>query len=402
MSGGQRRSSSPARSMTLEHIRASGLISRVELAQLSGLTPASISGIVAKTIADGLVVESGFSDSTGGKRRTLLRLNAAARHAVGITLDRSRLTFVITDLSGQLCGRLVSDGAGDEEPGPVLQRAADQLRALLDHIQVDPTTVVGIGVASPGPLDNTGGRLLNEKPSPAWHGFPLTDELARRSHLPVLLDNDATCAAVGEYWLSNGNPAAVAATVYMSDGIGCGVLLRGAAFHGSSSNPGELGHLSLNVNGPACSCGSRGCLEFYAAPAAVADRAWRDSAVVAQLGLDPRDSVLSTFARIGRGASRGEPTCLGLIEESASYLGSAIVALNNILDLDEVHLSGPGFAAAGAIYGRIVRQRLQEASFTRRVHPVDVLISRTGTDSAALGAAALVLQRAITPHALIN
>lgn len=235
-----------------------------------------------------------------------------------------------------------------------------------------------------------------------WRSYPLTAELADRSDLPVLLDNDATCAAVGEYWLSNGNPAAVAATVYMSDGIGCGILLHGAAFHGSSSNPGELGHLSLDMNGPRCSCGSRGCLELYAAPAAVVARAFQDPTLVAQLGLDPRDSIRATFARIGRAASRGDHTCIGLIEESASYLGSAIVALSNILDLDEVHLSGPSFATAGALYGRIVQQRLQDGSFTRGLHPVEALVSQTGTDAAALGAAALVLQRAITPHAVIG
>lgn len=397
---GDKQSASLTRSRTLEHIRASGRISRVELAQLSGLTAASISGIVAQTIADGLVVESGLSAPTRGKPRTLLQLNPSARHGVGVTLDQDRLTYVVTDLSGHLLGRLVTNGTADEDPVSVVSRVADELTTLLENVAVDRRTVVGIGLASPGPLDSRAGRLLSQKPSPAWHGFGLSAELEERSGLPVMLDNDATCAAVGEYWISNGHPVAASATVYMAEGIGCGILLHGSAFHGSSSNPGEIGHITLDLNGPACSCGLRGCVETYAKPAVTVERAFRNHALVADLELDVSAHPQRTFARIGRAASRGHRLSLSLIEESAGYLASAVVTLSNILDLDEVHLSGPGFATAGAIYGRIIQERLKQTCFMRGIHSVEVHVSQTGVDAAALGAAALVLQQAITPHAV--
>lgn len=399
---GGKRSASLTRSRTLEYIRASGRISRVELAQLSGLTPASISGIVAQTIADGLVVESGQSAPTRGKPRTLLQLNPSARHSVGITLDQDRLTYVVTDLSGHLLGRLVTNGTGDEEPASVVRRVADDLATLLENVAVDRRTVVGIGLASPGPLDSRAGRLLSEKPSSAWYGFPLSEQLEERSRLPVLLDNDATCAAVGEHWISNGHPVAVSATVYMAEGIGCGILLHGSVFRGSSSNPGEIGHITLDMNGPVCPCGLRGCVETYAKPAVIVERAFRNRELVTDLDLNEHDHSQRTFARIGRAASRGHQASLSLIEESAAYLASAIVMLTNILDLDEVHLSGPGFTTAGAIYGRIIQHRLQQTCFMRDIHPVEVHVSQTGVDAAALGAAALVLQQVITPHAAIR
>lgn len=395
-------SRSLTRSRTLEHIRASGRVSRVELAQMSGLTAASISGIVAQTIADGLVVESGLTASTRGKPRTLLELNPSARHAVGVTLDHDRLTYVVTDLSGHLLGRLVTDGTGDDEPSSVVRRVAQQLRMLLDNTGVDLLSVVGIGLASPGPLDSRAGMLLSRKPSPAWHGHPLVEELEKYSGLTVVLENDATCAAVGEYWVRNGQPAAVSATVYMAEGIGCGILLNGAAFQGASSNAGELGHISLDLNGPECGCGLRGCLETYAKPAIIVQRAFRDATLVADLELKQSDDPQRTFARIGQAASRGNHASLALITDSAGYLASAIVTLSNLLDLDEIHLSGPGFATAGAIYGRAVKQRLQQSSFMRGIHPVEVHVSQAGTDAAALGAAAVVLQRAITPHAVMR
>lgn len=397
---GHKQSVSLTRSRTLDHIRASGRVSRVELAQMSGLTAASISGIVAQTIADGLVVESGLSTSTRGKPRTLLELNPSSRHAVGITLDHDRLTYVVADLSGHLLGRLVTDGTGDEDPGSVLRRMARQLTTLLENTGVELPSVVGIGLASPGPLDSRAGTLLSRKPSPAWYGFALVDELEKQSGLSVVLDNDATCAAVGEYWVSNGLPSAVAATVYMAEGIGSGILLYGAAFHGASSNTGELGHISLDVNGPECSCGLRGCLETYAKPAVIVERAFRDRGLVADLGLNDDDHVQRTFDRIARAAICGHEASLALISESADYLAAAVVTLSNLFDLDEIHLSGPGFATAGAIYGRAVQERLQQSSFMRGIHSVKVHVSQTGADAAALGAAAVVLQRAITPHAV--
>lgn len=387
------------RSMILDYIRASGRISRVELARKSGLTQAAISNIVRKTIAEGLVIETGFSESTGGKRRTLLDLNATSRFAVGVSLESQRLTFVVTDLSGHLVGRLITDGAHDSTPNSVMTRIADQVEALIGHVQVDPGSVVGIGVASPGPLDSAG-ALRGRQPTPHWAGLALKDLLEESSGRPVVVDNDATCAALGEYWTSRqAGDKAVSATVYMADRIGCGILMDGQVFHGASSNAGELGHISLDVNGPVCRCGAHGCVELYASPAAVVLRAMSEPDLVQHLRLDPADTNhRASFGRIVKAAARGHQPSYRLIAEAAAYLGAAVVTLANILDLDEVFLSGPGFTGAGAIYARVIQDHLDRGTFMRTIHPVQVKISHIGTEAAALGAAALVLQRHITPH----
>lgn len=388
------------RSMILDYIRASGQISRVELAAKSELTEATISNVVRKLLAEGLVVETGFSESTGGKRRTLLDINSASRYAVGVALDRERLTFVVTDLSGRLVGSMMSNGTGDAGPEDVSGRIAQQIDALLHDVQVDRASVVGIGIASPGPLDSTRGVLRGLKPAPAWRDFPLEERLEQLSGLRVVLDNDATCAALGEHWTSRrATPAPVSATVYMADGIGCGILIDGSIFHGTSSNAGELGHISLDMNGPECHCGSRGCVELYANPAVIAARALEDPKLVDYLGLD-RDETASraTFGRIVKAAARGHAPSHALISEAALYLGMGIVTLSNILDLDEVYLSGPGFSDAGAIYAQVIQRQLDAGTFMRGIHPVSVKISHMGTEAAALGAAALILQQEITPH----
>jgi predicted NBD/HSP70 family sugar kinase len=219
-----------------------------------------------------------------------------------------------------------------------------------------------------------------------------------------VLDNDATCAALGEYWTRREGPTpSVSATVYMSDGIGCGILIDGRIFHGTSSNAGEMGHITINIDGPLCQCGARGCVEVYASPAAVMARALEDPALVAQLGLVVDETVgRANFDRIAEAAMNGHEASRAIIAGAAGYLGRGIVTLSNILDLDEVHLSGPGFAGAGPIYVGVVQQYLDSGTFMRGIHPVKVTISNIGTEAAALGAAALILQQEITPHSAVG
>lgn len=394
------KSADRTRSVILDQIRASGSISRIELATTVGFTEATISNVVRRLITDGIVLETGFSESTGGKRRTLLDINPSSRHALGVSLDRAEITFVVANLVGELVGSAVVAGTADEDPESVVRRIAATGDTLIRSLGIDPVSVVGIGVASPGPLDTATGVLRGRQPDPIWRGFPLEERLEAVSGMPVVLDNDATCAALGEHWTRReGLIPAVSATVYMSDGIGCGILIDGRIFHGTSSNAGEIGHITINIDGPMCQCGARGCVEVYASPAAVMARALEDPVLVAQLGLTAGETIgRANFDRIAEAAMAGHEASRALIASAAGYLGRGIVTLSNILDLDEVHLSGPGFASAGPIYAGIVQHYLDSGTFMRGIHPVTVTISNIGTEAAALGGAALILQQEITPH----
>lgn len=398
------RSVDRTRSLVIDGIRSAGEISRVELAGRTGLTEATISTVVRKAIDDGLVIEVGQGVSTGGKRRTILAINSSARHAVGVSLARSRIALVLTDLSGVVIAVSESEGARDTDPLTVTERLAREIATFLEAHDIDPRSVVGVGIASPGPLDCAVGELRGLQPGPLWRGFALEERLENLTGLRVLLDNDATCAALGDYWttLHDASPP-VSATVYMADGIGAGILVEGRVFHGSSSNPGELGHISLDINGPQCHCGAQGCVEVFASPAAVAAAAMRNPDLVASLELsDDPDVDRRTFEAVASAAISGDKIARGLIEASATYLGAGIVTLSNLLDLDEIHLSGPGFAIAGEIYAEIVRDMLRRGTFMRSIHPVAVKLSDLGVNAAAIGAAALVMQHQITPHSAIS
>ncbi|MGV9689260.1 ROK family protein [Streptomyces sp. NPDC003444] len=329
--------------LVLDLLRGAGEtgISRLELAERTGLTPQAVSKITARLRAEGLAAEAGHRASTGGKPRTVLRLAPAAAHAVGVHLDRDELTVLLADLAGTpvaLRRRPLDLGAGAR---PVLDAVTEEVRALLAEAGEGP--VLGAGVAMPGPLDHRAGRPGRVTGFPEWAGHPVREELARRLGLPVVLDKDTNAAALG-LALRPGAPGSFA-YVHLGTGLGAGLVLGGALLRGDRTGAGELGHQTVQLDGPPCGCGGRGCLE-----------------------------VLCLAA-----VSRGEPA------GAARILGTGAANLVRLLDIDQVLLGGRVVLAAPETYADGVREVLAGLGLTA---PVGVVAER---DAVAEGAAWLVL-----------
>lgn len=391
-----------SRAAVLDVIRAAGTISRVGLINATGFTGATISTVVRRLIDDGLVVETGRAESTGGKRRVLLQLNQSSRYAVGVHLDHAGITYVLTNLGGSVVARMSRAGAGTEDPPAVVERMAGEVGALVEGVGVGRERVLGLGLVSPGPLTPTSGMRLTPPLMRHWEDFPLDRALQEATGLPVVSDNDATAAALGEHWSGGVGASATFAALYMGTGIGAGLLVDGMAYRGASGNAGEIGHSCLAVDGPRCWCGARGCVEALAGPSAVVAAARADRALARAAGLDGgsgrrRSSVTADFAAVTRAARRGEPGARTLLERSARYLAVAARTLANIMDLELLVLTGPSLAIAGSVYLPVVREELDRAFFSRAAHPVAVRLSRSAATAPAIGAAALVLQSELVP-----
>lgn len=381
------------RGVVLDLIRAARSISRVELAATSGLTPPTISEAVRDLMTDGLVIEAGRGASTGGKPRTMLQLNPVARYGVGLQLERNICVVVVVDLAGRQVARTSFHGTSQMPPATALSFLASQVNGLLDTAAVDRDKVLGVGLVSYGPQDRGSGVLLTPQPTDEWLDYPVGPRLAEILGMPVLLDNDAAAAAIGEYWMGAVNPRSTYGCIYMATGIGGGVVVAGEVYRGSSSNSVEIGHISIDVNGDECSCGNRGCLENFAGPSAVVRQALATPGLARRLALDPDNTdFLTEFARIAAAANGGDPEARHLIEESARYLGCAAVTITGLFDLDVIVLAGPSFAVAGSIYQSVIQQEMDRRTFARRAHPVRVVPSVNGSDAAAIGGAVLVLQ----------
>ncbi|WP_405759265.1 ROK family transcriptional regulator [Streptomyces sp. NBC_01420] len=336
--------------LVLDLLRVAGEpgISRLELAERTGLTPQAVSKITARLRAEGLAADAGRRASTGGKPRTVLRLVPEAGHAVGLHLDRDGLTAVLVDLAGTVAASRTAPldfGAPADE---VLTAAAGAVEAVRGD---GAPPVLGVGVAVPGPLDHRGGVLHRVTGFPQWDGYPLRDALAARTGLPVVLDKDTNAAALGLALGADG-PADFA-YLHLGTGLGAGLVLGGTVHRGERTGAGEFGHQTVQLDGVRCDCGGRGCLEALC------------------------------LAAVHRGDTA----------EAARVLGTGAANLVGLLDIDRVVLGGRTVAADPDAYVRGVRAVLDERARRDGVRgtPVPVTAHREGDRPVAEGAAQLVL-----------
>lgn len=389
MSGASRKSlrGRPLDGAVLDLTRQRGVTTRLELAEDLGVTPATITNVVKRLLAGDLLVEKGHSASTGGKRRSLLQLNPASRYAVGLSFDRVKMTIALTDFAGTLVGHAVTPMPAEGELERVID---DRLSRALRAVGIAAHSVAGVGIAdSPRgatpwlPPDDVASSLISQT----------VQRIRAAAGRPVVLRDEATCAAMGELWTGSMGDNARFATVYLSDQISAGLVLNGRAH--DVVPRGSLGHMSIDRDGPPCPCGARGCVDVLASPAAVVAHVLTNSAHAVRLGLDGSpQNLASDFNRIARAAMLGDRTCLAAITDSAAALAVGIANLVTVLGLEQIYLSGPGFTEAGGIYERVIAGWLTQVHRTG-TPPVTVTLSALDLSSAAIGAAALVLQASL-------
>ncbi|WP_398920724.1 ROK family protein [Streptomyces sp. I6] len=324
-----------------------------------------------------MATEAGRRASTGGKPRTVLRLVPYAAHAVGLHLDRDELTAVLVDLAGTV---VASRTRGLDLGGAVpyaLSAAAGEVRALLAG---GPERVLGVGVGMPGPLDHRTGIPGRVTGAPGWAGVPLRDELAERLGVPVVLDKDTNAAALGLALRglprtrpgaadaagpghggagpATGHtgaapacpaPAAAAAPgsfayLHLGTGLGAGLVIGGVVHRGARTGAGEFGHQVVQLDGPVCPCGNRGCIEAL---------------------------CLAAVAR-------------GDLGEAARVLGTGAANLVRLLDIEQVLLGGRTVLAAAETFVRGVGAVVGDDA-------VRVALAEGGAYPVAEGAAQLVL-----------
>ncbi|MEU1475897.1 ROK family transcriptional regulator [Streptomyces sp. NPDC005760] len=350
--------------LVLDLLRSAGAggISRLELAERTGLTPQAVSKITGRLREAGLAVEAGHRASTGGKPRTVLRLVPGAGHAVGVHLDRDALRAVLVDLGGAVvaerCAALdLGGGAGAEavvavvagEVGALVEGVADGAVGAVVGLPGEGKpalpSLLGVGIALPGPLDHTRGVLHRVTGFPEWDGFPLREALARRLGVPVAVDKDTNAAALG---LAVAGERGSFAYLHLGTGLGAGLVIGGAVHRGARTAAGEFGHQVVQLDGPPCGCGDRGCVEAL---------------------------CLAAVAR-------------GDLPEAARVLGIAAGNLVALLDIDLVLLGGRTVAAAPDAFLRGVSAVLDERA--RRTGEATVPV-RAAVGGVAEGAAQLVL-----------
>lgn len=378
--------------------RARTGLSRVELASATGLSAQTISNICRRLLDRDFILEARKEISGPGKPRTMLRLNPQGRYALGVHLDPTVMTFVMLDLTGAVVARSSHTTPMSADPEVIIASLVSALTDLITESGVNRDRIGGVGIAAPGPIDRARGTVVDPPHLIGWHQVGLRDALAEGIGLPAILDKDVTAAAIAEMWA--GGPSGLGSFVffYLGTGIGAGLVVNDEVVRGSSDNAGEIGHIVTDTAGPPCFCGSRGCLLVTCMPQSLVIEAEQRGVFGAvKVGLDTV-SIDKRFSELCEAATTGDEVAREILDRSAVRLSKAISVVANLLDVDRVVFGGPFWSRLSDHYMRSIPALLEELRVTRSIHRITVVGTGIGEDVAAVGAACLVLDRALTPN----
>ncbi|WP_427131048.1 ROK family transcriptional regulator [Pseudarthrobacter sp. S9] len=378
--------------------RSPGGLSRVELAQIVGLSPQTISNISRRLLDQNLIIEAGKEGTGPGKPRTMLRLNSSGMYAVGVHLDPAVTTFVVLDLVGAVVKHTRIKTPSGADPGAVIDTIAAKIRQLIADSGVDPARIAGLGVASPGPIDLEEGTVVDPPLLLGWDRVPLRDALANATGLSTLVDKDVTSAAVAETWAGGPSGTGSFIFMYMGTGIGCGIVLNDEVVRGTSGNAGEIGHIVVDPGGALCDCGLRGCVKSTSIPQVLVAQAEEAGVLDGPRRETNGPAVQEGFAQLCALADAGDKLAAEIIDRSAVLVARAVAVVTNTLDVDRVVFGGPFWSGLSARYLDLVPEIVRENSATRKIHATEVVGTGVGEDVGAIGAACLVLEHTLAPR----
>lgn len=374
-------------------------VSRVELAERTGLSAQTVSNVTRRLIDDALIVDAGTVVAGVGKPRTILKLQPSGRFAVGVHLDPTVITVVLLDLASHVVAHRTI-------PTPESGRAAQTIERILAGVDevvrtagIDATRVMGVGIAAPGPVDVASGSVLSPPLLNGWDHVAVRHELAAGLGMPVLLEKDVTAAAVAEVWAGHATSRANLAFFYYGTGVGTGLVLQNEVIRGVSGNAGDIGYLIVRDQpdaGDAPSAGRR--LGNAVLPRRLVQQAI-EQGILPDAGHPlGTEAVREQFGALAAAAGRGQERATALLDAVARDVATGLVQLVNLLDLDQVVFGGPFFGpVAGFMLARIPQRVLESPEFVVP-HSVTFTESAFGEDVAAVGAACLVLDHAFSPR----
>lgn len=267
-------------------------------------------------------------------------------------------------------------------------------RVVSETLAAEPDAkFMGAGAGAPGPLDTQSGIVLLT-PNLGWVNFPLRDRLAEGLDLPVVIDNDANCAVLGEWWMGAARGTRHAIGFTIGTGIGGGIIMNGRLYHGASDCAGEIGHTTIDSNGRRCACGNYGCLEAYASGPAIARRA----ADALEAGAESRLRALVggnlaalTAETVYAAAYDGDELAREVVHDTAQFLGAGVANLVNIFNPEVVVICG-GVRQAGDLLFLPLRREVARRAFKPAVAAVRIVPSELDTPGVQ-GAARVFLER---------
>lgn len=372
------------RSLVLKLLRKKQICSRADLAKASGLNQSTITNIINEMINWGLIVETGLIEGKKGRRSIGIKLNSEQFKILGIRLTRKSIILGLYDIEGNEYGfRQVSIHTGDG-PASAIKKMKEMITETIKTNKIGK--VYAIGLATPGPLFRNEGRIALMSQFPGWDKINIQEDLMREYEIPVYIEHDAKAGGLAQWWFGD-HPHDHGTMIFVAagQGVGAGIVVDGTVYHGALGMAGEIGHMSIDYNGPQCECGHKGCLELYCSI----------GVILRTLGKDH-----SSLQSVWDALREGDPATEETIRKAAWFLGFGLVNVVNVFNPSYIVL-GDELSAAGDLLRDTVSQVIKENVLPDIWSRLRIELAPYNKDSMLMGAATIAIDSLLNQPSLI-
>jgi glucokinase-like ROK family protein len=341
--------------------------------------------IINDLINSGIILEMESRSTRSGRPPVALDINPKYGLAAAIDMGASHMSVALGDSSAQILEEVEEPFRIAAGPEHCLDEGDRVLKLLLEKRGLRIADLSAVGLSVPGPVITDTGMVMAPPIMPGWDRFPIRATLENRWNVPVALNNDANFGAVGEWVFGAGRGEKNIAFIKVGSGIGAGLILHRQVFGGTTGSAGEIGHLTIDENGPLCSCGNHGCLEAFAGGNAIELQAKKLVDSGKRTLLSEFNTKDITVREVAEAARRGDLAAQEILHRSGTFIGIAVAGLINLVN-PSVVIVGGGVAEVGDLLTAPIRKVVRERSLRAAEHAVKITTAMLGRRSTLIGA----------------
>jgi predicted NBD/HSP70 family sugar kinase len=386
--------------LTFELIRRQHTISKIDLLEHTHLSVSTLTRILEDLRDQGLIIEAGFGESTGGRRPILYQTNASYGYVYGLEISRTHSKLALFDLQmNKLESRRWAMNKG-MTPVALVEEIVFAARNILAVHGIPLTSVLGMGVGAVGPLDRHSGMILDPFYFSAngWNNVPICDLLNEGLGIPVFLDNGANMAILGEYWATRDQAIEHLLYIHLGVGIRSSMMVGGKVVYGAMDMEGAIGQMIIQSDGPRLhETGNFGSLETYTSIVALEQQAesrlkqGRES-ILREMDYETKSSDSPNFLHLIQAYKKKDPMVVELFTQAANYFGIGLANLLNILHPEKVILGGP-LISFDPMFFEIAKQVAMNKTYYHPTYQVIFSQGHLGEDAQVAGAGVMVVNQ---------
>lgn len=369
-------------------------ISRTDLAEEMGLTRAAVTLIVNDLLENEVILEAESRAIPSGRPPVVLEINPKRGLVAAVDMGSTHINVAIADFSAKIIEETSLPFDITQGPQVCLAEVSRILQVLLDRSGIGISQIMAIGIGVPGPVIKNAGMVMSPPIMPGWDQYPIRQQFEKEWGCPVSLNNDAELGALGEWAYGAGRGEKNLAFIKVGSGVGAGLIINRQIYGGTTGSAGEIGHITIDENGPLCTCGNHGCMEAFAGGNAIANQARQlvKSGKRTLLSNIPSEHI--TAHAVADSARRGDLPSQEIIMRAGTFIGIAIAGLVNLFNPSAVIIGG-GVAQAGDLLTTPIRQAVRERSLHASEQSVHITTAMLGQRSSLIGATVQAINIAI-------